>query len=173
MLEGLAEIQKSLKKKHIEMVIKTGKFAKIITEIVKNACEIIVDAGYLKFQRKCRLDIAKKISCKLTQIETNLIVPPERVWPKEEYSAKTFRQKINKSLNRFLVKPPQRRCIKSSLGLPDFDTLRRGKQFKSLDVNNPDVIIKKLKIDQSVGKTEFFKRRDFFNHRLRGLLGLF
>jgi hypothetical protein len=41
--------------------------------------------------------------------------------------------------------------------LTDFLLNRRGEQFKSLDVSNPDVIIKKLKIDQSVGKTNYFK----------------
>ncbi len=64
MLEGLAEIRKTLKKRHIKMVIKTGKFVKTITETAKNAGEIIVDAGCLKFQRKCRLEIAKKSTAK-------------------------------------------------------------------------------------------------------------
>lgn len=31
------------------MVVRTGNFVKIVPEMAKNACEAIVDAGYLKF----------------------------------------------------------------------------------------------------------------------------
>lgn len=147
MLEGLAETQKSLKRRHIRMVVKTGNFVKIITAAAKDACEVIVDAGHLKFQQKCRLDVARELTCKLTQIETNLIVPPEAASSKEEYSAKTFRPKITKQLNRFLKKPPNSKCKRSSLGM----------EFNGLGINDSDAVIKKLKIDRSVGKTEFFK----------------
>ena len=66
--------------------------------------------------------MAKKISCKSTQIETNLIVPPETTSPQ-------------KNLHRFLVKRPQTKCKKSLLNF----------KLNSIDVSNPDVIIKKLK----------------------------
>jgi len=147
MLEGLAEVQKSLKKRQIKMVIKTGKFIKIIPEMAKNACEVITDANHLRQTQKWRTDAAKKIRCKFTEVETNLIVPPEAASPKEEYSARTFRMKIHKHFNRFLVNLRQTRCIKSSLGL----------KFKSIDIGNPETVIRKLRTDRSVGKTEFFK----------------
>ncbi|PKL43149.1 MAG: deoxyribodipyrimidine photolyase, partial [Planctomycetes bacterium HGW-Planctomycetes-1] len=147
MLEGLAELQKNLKKRQIQMRISFGNFVKIITETAKDACEVIVDAGYLKFQCQCRLGVAKKLDCRLTEIETNLIVPLETAGEKEEYSARTIRPRINKQLKKFLKKPPQTRCVKSSLSL---------KFNNSLDVSNPAAVIKKLKIDSSVSRTEFF-----------------
>ncbi len=147
MLEGLAETQKKLKKRQIKMRISSGNFIKIITETAKNACEVIVDAGYLKFQRKCRQQIARKLDCRLTEVETNLVVPLETAGEKEEYSARTIRPKITKHLKKFLKKLPQTRCVKSSLSL---------KFNNSLDVSKPEAVIKKLKMDSSVSRTEFF-----------------
>jgi deoxyribodipyrimidine photo-lyase len=103
----------------------------------------------------------------LAEVETNLIVPPEMVSPKEEYSARTFRPRILNQLKKFLKKVPQSKYVKSSLGLG----------FKSIDISNSETVIRKLKIDRSVGKTEFFKGgtsetrkllRVFINEKLTG-----
>ncbi|MFA5292579.1 MAG: deoxyribodipyrimidine photo-lyase [Phycisphaerae bacterium] len=147
MLEGLVEVQQALKIRNIRLVIQSGRFEKIVPTFAQKACEIIVDAGYLKFQQKCRWAIARKLDCRLTQIETNLIVPPETACEKEEYSARTIRPRITKQLKKFLKKVPQSKCIKSSLNL----------KFKSMDISAPDAVIKKLRIDQSVSKTNYFK----------------
>jgi deoxyribodipyrimidine photo-lyase len=147
MLEGLAEVRKNLKKRRIQMVVKAGNVVKIITEASKDACEVVVDANHLCLLRKWRLDAAKKIRCRFTQVETNLIVPPHIASSKEEYSARTFRPRILKQLRKFLRKVPQSECVKSSSGL----------RFKSIDISNPEVVIRKFRIDHSVGKTEFFR----------------
>ena len=147
MLEGLADTQKTLRKRQIQTVIKVGSFINALTDMAKNACEVITDANHLRWASTQRLAVAQKIKCAMTQIETNLIVPPEAASEKEEYSAKTIRPKITKQLEKFLKKVPQTRCVKSSLGL----------KFNSLDISNPDSVIKKLKIDRSVSRTKYFK----------------
>ena len=91
--------------------------------------------------------MAKKISCKSTQIETNLIVPPETTSPQ-------------KNLHRFLVKRPQTKCKKSLLNF----------KLNSIDVSNPDVIIKRAGNCLDVTKCRQVCRLDKINSYLWELI---
>ncbi|MEG0561914.1 MAG: deoxyribodipyrimidine photolyase, partial [Cetobacterium sp.] len=56
----------------------------------------IWDKSYLKFQISIKEKILKNIECDVFEAESNVLIPVEVVSKKEEYSAKTFRDKYNK-----------------------------------------------------------------------------
>jgi deoxyribodipyrimidine photo-lyase len=104
MLEGLRETQKSLEARGIQMVIVQEAPDVAVPRFAKQAKIVVVDAGHLRIQRKWRKNVAARINCPLIEIETNLIVPVEVASPKQEYSAGTFRPKIGRQLDGYLVK---------------------------------------------------------------------
>ncbi|MGF3553979.1 MAG: deoxyribodipyrimidine photo-lyase [Thermoplasmatota archaeon] len=103
MLEGLKEVKKSLEERGIRFILKQISPDLGLIDISKNSCEVIVDRGYLKIQRKWRKKVADKIKCRLIQIESDVVVPVEIASNKEEYAAYTIRNKINEKLNNFLT----------------------------------------------------------------------
>jgi deoxyribodipyrimidine photo-lyase len=103
MLEGLRETQQQLLERGIRLVVRRESPENGVLNLVKQASMVVVDRGYLRLQRRWREEVARKIDCPLMQVESDLIVPVEEVSAKEEYSAATFRPKINAKLKRFLV----------------------------------------------------------------------
>jgi len=165
MLEGLKEVRKCLEAKGIQMVIlcKCPDLGAI--EMAKDAAMVVVDAGHLRIQRKWRTRAAGRIQCALHEVETNLIVPVEQASSKENFSAGTFRPRIKKKLDSYLV------GLKH--GKPKLDSL--GLKFPVFDIDDIDKALAKLDIDRSVAKIKSFhggtgeaKRRlaDFLKNRL-------
>jgi deoxyribodipyrimidine photo-lyase len=155
MLEGLRETQHALAGRGIKMVVRRASPEEGAEDLSAEASLIVVDRGYLRIQRRWRSCLAQRIECPLAQVESDAVVPVEVASDKEEYSAATFRPKINKKYALFL-KPLRRRSLKCSsvhLDLPDFD------------IEDGDRAISQLKIDRSVtsspryrGGTEQAKR---------------
>jgi len=145
LVEGLKDTQKSLRERNIQMVVWNKSPEKGALEISEGASLAITDQGYLNIQRQWQEEVANNIEVPLIQIESNVVVPLETAFPKEEYSAGTLRRKIHKVLKFFMVPLKERKVYKSSM---DFD-------FDSVDISNPDVILKKLKVDKSVPSSIF------------------
>ena len=146
MLEGLIEVESSLKKRNIKMVIMKGDPVKLIPQLSQSASLLITDIGYLNFERFIRNEISNKISCQMISVESNIIVPVEDASIKEEYGAYTIRPKINKKIDKYLS-PLHNRVVKiSSLMI----------SFESLDIHLIDNVIKNLNIDKSVKKSALF-----------------
>ena len=144
MLEGLKEVQSSLRKKDIKMVVRPEQPEIGVPEMSKNACLVVVDRGYLRIQRAWRTHVAKQISCPLIQVETDVVVPVEEASPKEEYSAATFRPKIRKKLGYYLL--PLQNCYPSISSL--------GMNFDSFDIGDTEKAVSRLDIDSSVKKVD-------------------
>jgi len=140
LLEGLREIQASLKKMGIAMVIRLEPPEQGIIKLAEDASAVITDRGYLKIQKNWRNHAAAKLLCPLIQVETDVIVPVESASLKEEYSAATLRPKITRLLSQYLVDLPEMTPKVKSLS-HDFD---------SIDISNIDPVLKKLNIDRSV-----------------------
>jgi len=147
MLEGLREVKRSLEKRGIQMVILHKSPEVGAVQLAKKASLAVVDRGYLKIQKQWRNDAANQMDCPLIQVESEVIVPVEEASPKEEYAAATFRPKIHKKLNHFLVPLKQTNPVIDSLSL-DFD---------SFDIKDIGKAISKLRIDRGVQKVDFFK----------------
>jgi deoxyribodipyrimidine photo-lyase len=142
MLEGLREVEQSLEKRGIRMVVLHESPEKGVLRISKKASLVVVDRGYLGIQRKWREHVAKQIDCSFIQVESDVIVPVEETSPKEEYAAATIRSKIHKKLDHFLVPFKQTDPLSDSMSF-DFD---------SFDIDDIDQAISKLRIDRSVKK---------------------
>ena len=122
MLEGLAEVARSLESLGILFVLRIEPPDEGILSLAKNAALVVVDRGYLKLQQAWYRHVAEHCRCPLVQVEGNVIVPVEVASQKEEYSAATFRPKITRQLDRFLHPVGTGSPQKPSLSL-DFPTL--------------------------------------------------
>ncbi|MGD2095915.1 MAG: deoxyribodipyrimidine photo-lyase [Phycisphaerales bacterium] len=168
MLEGLREVQKDLRAKGIQMVIRHESPDSSIIKLAKDAAIAVVDAGHLRIQKKWRNKVAQKIDCPLLELETNLIVPVEQATSKENFSAGTFRPRINKILDQYLLSVKHKKPKLSSLRL----------KFTSFNIDNIDKAISKLKIDKSVARVDTFhggtsQAKQHLNIFLRKKLGKF
>lgn len=160
MLEGLREVQESLEKRGIRMVIRHESPERGVIRMSDEASVVVVDRGYLGIQRVWREDVAKRIDCPFIQVESDVIVPVEEASPKEEYAAATIRSKIHKKLDYFLIPIIQTEPIVDSLYF----------EFDSFEVKDVEKALSKLKIDRSVpkvnsiqgGTKEALKHLEFF-----------
>jgi deoxyribodipyrimidine photo-lyase len=168
MLEGLKEVEQSLEKKGIQVVILHKSPERGAVQLARRASLTVVDRGYLRIQRDWRDYVAKRIDCPFIQVESDVIVPVEETSPKEEYAAATIRPKIHKKLNHFLVPLKQTDPVIDSLSL-DFDFF---------DIKDIGKAVSKLRIDRSVKKVNSFQggTKEALKHLevfLEGKLNLF
>ena len=146
MLEGLCEVRRDLEAGGIRMVIRHESPDSGAAEMAKDAALVVVDAGHLRIQKKWRAGAAGRIQCPMYEIETNLIVPVEEASTKENFSAGTFRPRITKQLDRYLVPLKRSKPRVDSLDL----------RFSSFHIDDIYKALSKLGIDRSVPKTESF-----------------
>ena len=146
MLEGLAEVSRSLESMGIRFVLRTEPPDKGVCAIAKNAAVVIVDRGYLRQQQSWYRTVAEQCRCPFVQVEGNVVVPVEVASQKEEYSAATFRPKITRLLDRFLhpaeTGSPQRSSL--SLDLP------------TRSDESPEALLVPLTIDRTVPASAMF-----------------
>jgi deoxyribodipyrimidine photo-lyase len=147
MLEGLVELQKTLTKRGIKLVIRHHSPELAAIELSKKASIVVVDAGYTHIQKKWRQYAANHIDCLLEQVETNLIVPVTEASDKENFSAGTLRPRINKRLPQYLFKIKHYKPLYSSLSM----------KFSGFSIKKMETALSKLDIDRSVGPVKEFK----------------
>jgi len=171
MLEGLTETKKILEAKGIQLVIRHQPPDSTAIEVSRQASLVVADAGQLRIQRKWRKNVADKIDCALHEVETNLIVPVETASAKEEFSAGTFRPRITKKLNSFLISLKHKKPKLDSLGL----------RLGGFNISNINKALASLRIDRTVGPVSVFhggtdeaKRRlkKFIKNKLNGYVEL-
>ncbi len=147
MFEGLKKVGKALQDKGIQMIIRRQSPDEGVVELAKSAALAVVDEGHSRIQKKWRRNAVRKIECPLYQVETNLIVPVDVASNKENFSAGTFRPRINKQLDKYMVPLKHTKPKLYSLGL----------RFKSFDIEDIDKAVSKLNVDHSIGKVTFFE----------------
>ncbi|AHM56049.1 deoxyribodipyrimidine photo-lyase Phr [Peptoclostridium acidaminophilum DSM 3953] len=149
MLEGLKEVKTELANRNIRMLIRRVSPEIGALEISSLAALMIVDRGYLRIERQWRDFLAQNAVCPVIQVETNVIVPVESASTKEEYSAATFRAKINKVLDSF-ISP----LNETTVNLPSTDLEI---PFVEFDVDDIESDAAQLEIDKAVRPVSFFK----------------
>jgi deoxyribodipyrimidine photo-lyase len=147
MLDGLAEVARSLESMGIRFVLRIEPPEKGVCTLARNAAAVIVDRGYLRQQQSWYLTVAEQCRCPLIQVEGNVVVPVELASNKEEYSAATLRPKIAGQLDRFLHSAEPVNPQRSSLSL-DVPTLAGETTEKLLSL---------ITIDRSVPESDIFK----------------
>jgi len=165
MLQGLRETQDALAKRGIRLAVRAESPVTCIPKLAKQAALVVVDEGFLRVQRHWRAEVAEKVACPIEEVETNLIVPVEEAAEKENFSAGTFRPRIKKKLDAYLVPLKQRKLGKKSLAL----------KLDGLDLTDIAKVAKALKVDTSVGPAPGFaggakeakrRLRHFIKHTL-------
>lgn len=105
MLEGLKEVSEELERKHIGFILLHESPEKGIEALLKDACEIVMDQGYLRIQKEWYAKVVKdaiNLKKSVIQVESDVVVPLAVVSDKMEYAARTIRPKIQKSISDFL-----------------------------------------------------------------------
>jgi deoxyribodipyrimidine photo-lyase len=146
MLEGLRETAHALEDRGIRMAVQARSPTECIPELAKEAGLLVVDDGHLSIQRRWRKEVAEAVECSVEAVETNLLVPVEEASEKEDFSAGTFRPRIRRKLDAYLVELKPRRVGKDSLGM----------KLDGLKLGDPDAIVRKLPVDTSVGPVSGF-----------------
>ncbi len=149
MVEGLIETKKACENRGIKFVVELSNlpYDKIILEKSKKAFAVILDKGYLRYQRTVRKNIAELSECLVFEVENDVIVPVETVSQHLEPFAMTVRPKIYKLMDIY-IKDLNKQDIKVKSVDMDFG-------FKEEDISN---ILDKMNIDKSVKDvSQFFK----------------
>jgi deoxyribodipyrimidine photo-lyase len=160
MLQGLREVQASLKDRSIQLVVRAESPEVGVIHVAKRAAIIVCDCGYLKIYRKWRRYVAERANCPVIQVESECVIPVKVASNKEEYTAATFRPKIIGQLKDYLVPLKQTFPRINSLNL----------EHESLDLSNIEEAISGLDLDRDVlpvngfqgGTTEARKRLRLF-----------
>ncbi len=140
MLQGLQDTQKTLAKRGIKMVVQHGNPADVAIKLSKDAALVVVDRGYLKPAKSWREKAAKEMSCKLIQVETDVVVPVDSVSDHAEFAARTIRPKITRLLDKFIQPVEKVRLKHKSLELA----------ISGFDLSDITKLANRLKLDKSV-----------------------
>ena len=148
MLEGLRETSQHLAERGIGFVIRHGAPSAVALDLARNAACVICDRGYLRLQKLWRDDVAKAATCRVVQVESDVVVPVNAASDKREYAARTLRPKITRLTPSFLqqLKPV---TLQQRMHRPP---------KSDYDLDDVNALCRELKLDRSVpAVTEFFR----------------
>jgi deoxyribodipyrimidine photo-lyase len=146
MLEGLRATQQALSKRGIKLVVRPGAPDDVAIEAAKDASLIVYDRGYLRVQRQWRQHVSKAVACAAFQVESDVIVPVDIASSKQEYAARTIRQKLQRQLNTYLQPMKARRPSQSSLPL----------RVSGMNIDHVAEVCQTLRLDSSVPPVSSF-----------------
>ncbi|MBY0310334.1 deoxyribodipyrimidine photo-lyase [Patescibacteria group bacterium] len=120
MLRGLAEVESTVRSKHIPFYLLQGNPADTISKFVKkhDVGEVVTDQNPLRDPNAWREQVGRLIPVRLTEVDAHNIVPVWFASPKEEFAAYTFRPKITRLLPEFLTEFPRLQAQSADLTLP-------------------------------------------------------
>jgi deoxyribodipyrimidine photo-lyase len=124
MLQGLADVKRSLALRGIRMVVLKARPDEGLEALRHLTSMIVTDRGYLKVQREWRKIAAENSGCSMVEIESDVIVPVEIASEKEEFSAATIRRKIERLMMEYAIPLYESECnLKSIDDKLDLDEL--------------------------------------------------
>ncbi|MCW9065379.1 MAG: deoxyribodipyrimidine photo-lyase [Ignavibacteriaceae bacterium] len=153
MLNGLAEVEKELKRYNIPFFILLGEPSVQIPEFINehSASTLVSDFDPLKIKRKWKNEIAKKINIPFYEVDAHNVIPCLYVSEKQEFGAYTIRPKIHKNLPEFLEEFPKLKKMKSNSAFN-----------KNIDWKK---ISSSLSLDESVKPVEWIKPGEKAAHK--------
>ena len=141
MLEGLAETGGALEKRGVKLVARIGDPPKIVAGLARHAAYAVTDRGYLRTERGWRLAASREVRCPFAEVDTNAVVPVEEASDRVEYAAATFRPRVTKKLEEYMVRVHHRRPRHSSMDM----------RLRSLDLADTDSVMKRLRPSRAAG----------------------
>lgn len=123
MLEGLKEVYEEFNKMGVEFILLKEKPDEGAIKMAQNASFVVVDKGYLNYEKNMRSNLNNNINCPLVEVETNVIVPVEEVSNKQEYAAYTIRKKVMSKVDFFAKEISNDNLLVKSMSNIDFNDL--------------------------------------------------
>jgi len=108
MLTGLSETKASLAEKNLPLMILEGPPQDMLPDFCRLASAGVVycDFSPLRLARAWRSQLAEKLSIPLIEVDAHNVIPCWLASDHQEYGAYTFRPKVSRLLDRFLIAPP-------------------------------------------------------------------
>ncbi|MGC8740548.1 MAG: deoxyribodipyrimidine photo-lyase [Candidatus Sumerlaeaceae bacterium] len=103
LFQGLEDVVVQAQRRGVCFIARVGSPDEVILDLSRHASEVVVDCGYLRIQRLWRENAAKRLVCRLTEIETDAVVPVRVASQKEQYSAAALRPRLHRLLPSFLL----------------------------------------------------------------------
>ena len=147
MLEGLKDVEASLRKRGIQFVLRRQSPEKAACDMAREASLVVTDRGYLRIQKAWREHVARCAPCPVFQVESDVVVPVEIASTKEEYAAATLRPKIQRLLDDFLLPLKENPVGKDSLSM----------RLGGLPMDDPDKLLQSLSIEKTVPAVKTFR----------------
>ena len=148
MLEGLAEVEKTLRRRGIRFVVRRGSPEDVALDLARQASQVVCDRGYLRFQRRWRARVAEEAGCCVIEVEGDAVVPVEQVSNKAEYAARTIRPKLNRLIPGHLKRLASTKMKVSSLPL---------RIQSDIDVASTEKVLSGMNLDRSVSRSARFQ----------------
>ena len=146
MLKGLQKLEKKLKTYNIPFFLLLGDPGKEIPSFIRkqNASILVTDFDPLKIKKEWKRKVSGNIDIPFYEVDAHNIIPSFIASNKEEFSAYTFRSKVNKLMPEYLE---------------EFPSIKIAKRNSSIDIKkiNWEQIAKKLKIDFSVKQVDWIQ----------------
>jgi len=147
MLEGLKDVEASLRKRGIQFVLRRQSPEKAACDMAKEASLVVTDRGYLRIQKAWREHVARFSPCTVLQVESDVVVPVEVASTKEEYAAATLRPKIQRLLDAYLLPLKEHPVGKDSLSM----------RLGGLPMDDPGELLQSLSIEKTVPAVKTFR----------------
>jgi deoxyribodipyrimidine photo-lyase len=151
MLGGLKLLAQKAHKLHIPFKIifgePEGSIPKYLTQ--NSSLALVNDFSPLKEINKTKRLIADKIQIPFYEVDTHNIIPCRLASTKKEYAAWTFRKKIDKTINNFLIKIPS--IEKQNISIQELHAFNKTQQFNTFELDDWNKIFNHV----SVQKTPF------------------
>ena len=108
MLQGLREVEQSLRRKHIPFFLLLGQPEKEVPRFIasRNAALLVTDIDPLRIKGQWKNGVARRISIPFHEVDAHNIVPCWIASTKQEFGAYTIRPKINRLLDDYLTEFP-------------------------------------------------------------------
>ena len=152
LLQGLADAATALDKRGIAFLVRRGTPAEVAIDLSEGAALLVLDRGYLAIQKRWYGEIEQKATCRIVQVEGDVVVPVETASTKHEYAARTLRPKLQRLWDEYLEPVAPRKVEHRAEDLPKRLKLKGG-----LDLSDPDRLLAKLTLDTTVGPVKRFR----------------
>jgi deoxyribodipyrimidine photo-lyase len=148
MLEGLREVEASLARRRIRLIVRRGAPAEVALALATDAALLVCDRGYLRHQKAWRAEVAARAPCAVIEVEGDVVVPVEAASRKAEVAARTLRPKLHRIWDDYLTPLEDGSVQASSLDLAI---------ESEVDLSDLDRVLRRLKLDRSVGPVRRFR----------------
>lgn len=142
MLEGLHQTFEQVAGLGALPVLMKGEWTQEIGKLAREACEVVLDKGYLRLHKQIAARMVEMVTCRLFQVEGEAVVPVEVASEKAEYAARTIRPRIHRHLSDFLMRVKVGKVSTSAAPLV-LESLHRG-------LSDPAEFLKRARIDRDV-----------------------